>query len=99
MVDDGMTLDRSREMLFLFIFALYELVAADVFSSTASPPKDLSGTHTLSASPMRMFRVPRPIMALREEERSVLVVIGIKSPPTTHQQKAYENIGRINVTF
>lgn len=98
MVDDGKTLDRSREMLFLFIFAP-DLVAADFFSSTASLPRDLSGFHTLSASPMRMFRGPRPIMVLREEERSVLVVIGIKSPPTTHQQKAYENIGRINVTF
>lgn len=52
MLDDGKTLDRSREMLFLFIFALYDLVAVDVFSSTSSPPKDLSGTHTLSASPM-----------------------------------------------
>lgn len=46
MMDDGKTLNRSREMLFLFIFALSDLVAADVFSSTASPPKDLSGTHT-----------------------------------------------------
>lgn len=99
MVDDGKTPDRSREMVFLFIFALYDLVAADVFSSKASPPKDLSGTHTLSASPMRMFRVPRPILTLPEEERSVFVVTGIKSPPTTHQQKAFKNIRRINVTF
>lgn len=71
MVDDGKTMDRSREMLFLFIFALHDLAAVDVFSSTASPPKDLSGTHILSTSPMRMFRVPRPILALQEEERIV----------------------------
>lgn len=48
---------------------------------------------------MRIFRVQYPILALPEEERSVLVVTGIKSPPTTHQQKAFENIRRINVTF
>lgn len=58
MVDDGKIPDRNREMLSLFIFALYDLVAVDVISSTASPPEDLSSPHTLSASAKTAFHVP-----------------------------------------